>query len=121
MTLTQPNVRLPVSPAVERGGEALYKAQAPRHAAPWHRRSHLFQGMYLERAGTVLSAALDVEEMAAVLARVAAGHVLSVAPPVQLNGYSCTCGAAIYAGEYEAHLALYQAAALRARLLGGAR
>lgn len=109
-----------VSDAVERGGQALYAAAMPRGATPWERHSHAFQGIYLERSGTVLAAGLDVQEMAEVLARVAAGHVLSIAPPIQFNGYTCTCGAAIYAGEYEAHLAAAQAEALRAYLLGGA-
>ena len=76
MTLTQPNVRLPVSPAVERGGEALYKAQAPRHAAPWHRRSHLFQGMYLERAGIVLAAALPVDDLAQAIRTIDGDHTM---------------------------------------------
>lgn len=115
--------RATVSEAVERGGQALYAKAMPRGATPWNRHSHAFQGIYLERAGTVMAAGLDVEEMAAVLR----DHVVVRVPVIAgRNGWACTCGNS-YAGDTrqsptrpDALHAAHQAAALRARLLGGA-
>lgn len=76
---TRPDTTRPVSAAVERGGAALYAAAAPRNAAPWHRRSHLFQGIYLERSATVLAAALDVDELAQAIRRIDGNHTMGAA------------------------------------------
>jgi hypothetical protein len=107
--------RATVSEAVERGAQALYEAAMPRGATPWQRHSHAFQGIYLERSGIVLAAAIDVEE----LARVLGGH--AVAPRTGAH-YRCTCGVYLAAAKWAAveYLPEHQAEAIRTRLLGGA-
>lgn len=66
----------PVSAAVERGAAALYAAAAPRGAAPWHRRSHSFQGIYIQRSGIVMAAAVDVDELAQAIRTVDGDHTM---------------------------------------------
>lgn len=63
-----PHQARPVSRAIELGGAALYTAAMPRGARPWERSSHAVQGIYLERARTVLDSSMVVEELARVLA-----------------------------------------------------
>lgn len=71
-----PSAARPVSAAVERGGAALYAAAAPRGAAPWHRRSHLFQGIYIERSAVVLAAAVNVDELAQAIRTIDGNHTM---------------------------------------------
>jgi hypothetical protein len=117
--------RATVSEAVERGGQALYVKAMPRGATPWHRHSHAFQGIYLERAGTVLAAGLDLDEMAGVL--LSHSTLAWAAEPSKDTSrarWLCLdCGefmpATVTLSPQEWHAA-HQAAAMRARLLGGA-
>jgi hypothetical protein len=98
----------PVSAAINPGAAALYAAAMPRGATPWHRHSHAFQGIYLQRAYVVLAAALDVNE----LADLHAAHAREVGPTADIT---CACGQGFdQEGDFYAH----QARALRAWALG---
>jgi hypothetical protein len=117
-----------VSEAVERGAKALHQAAMPRGATPWQRHSHAFQGIYLERSGTVMAAGLDVDEMAGVLS----GHddAIAKAPHNGSSVWECRCGAELgvvpgyvdgeRSHELDALLRVHQADSIRTHLLGGA-
>lgn len=64
-----------MSSAIEVGAAALYAAAMPRGATPWERHSHAFQGIYLERARTVL-AAISVEELAQAIRTIDGDHTM---------------------------------------------
>jgi hypothetical protein len=100
----------PAGAAVYTGAAALYAASRPRGTAPWERRSHAFQVIYLERARVAFDAGLDVVKMA----RVLADHTITETA----NGVAeCQCGnwlGLMSGNEPELH----QAAALRAWALG---
>lgn len=98
-----------MSAAIDPGAAALYAAAMPRGATPWHRHSHAFQGIYLERARVVLDAALAAGRLADQLAT----HSRDTR---QHNTIACRCGQTFALhSEYDMH----QANALRAWALGG--
>lgn len=110
-----------VSEAVERGGQALYAKAMPRGATPWQKHSRSFQGIYLERSGTVMAAGLDLAEMAGVLRAHSQLAWTTESMPTRWLCLDCrdVMPASTTTSPQE-WFAAHQAAALRARLLGGA-